>query len=136
MKQLLVFLFVFSICMLDHVSGGGIRISNELKNKKLLWMRCYSKDDVLGPKIIPIGQHYENLFDINFWHTTRFMCTLRQGPNFRHYQNFTAFKLFAMADEGGLWDWRARENGIYLKKEAGEKVLNPVWMHKEYDWIY
>ncbi|EFH51635.1 hypothetical protein ARALYDRAFT_904963 [Arabidopsis lyrata subsp. lyrata] len=106
-----VFLFVFSLCILGHVSGAGIRISNELKFKKLLWIRCYSKDDVLGPKTIPIG------------------------PNYRHYQNFTAFKLFGVKDQGGLWDWRAREDGIYLKKEGGSHIKNPVDMHKEYVWI-
>ncbi|KAG7648715.1 putative plant self-incompatibility S1 [Arabidopsis thaliana] len=136
MKKLSVFLFVFSLCMLRHVYGAGIRISNELKFKKNLWMRCYSKDDVLGPNIIPNRQYYENIFHINFWHSTLFMYTLRQSPNYIHYQNFTVFKLFSLRDQGGLWDWRAREDGIYLKKEAGEAILNPVYMHKVYDWIY
>ncbi|EFH53254.1 hypothetical protein ARALYDRAFT_484464, partial [Arabidopsis lyrata subsp. lyrata] len=108
-------LFVCSLCLLGHVSSAGIRIGNELKNKKLLWMRCYSKDDVIGPKIIPIGGHSFNYFGTNFWSTTRFMCTLRQGPNYRHHQNFTAFKLYSASDDGGVWDWRAREDGIYLK---------------------
>ncbi|EOA25978.1 hypothetical protein CARUB_v10019367mg [Capsella rubella] len=136
MKNFSVFLFVFGLCMLGHVSGAGIRIANELKFKKLLWMRCYSKDDVLGPRIIPIGQHFTDYFSTNFLGTTRFMCTLRQGPNYRHYQNFTAFKLFSHTDHGGLWDWRAREDGIYLKKEGGLHIRNPVNMHKAYDWIY
>ncbi|CAL9248438.1 unnamed protein product [Arabidopsis halleri] len=135
MKFFLVFLFVFSLCMLGHVSGAGIRISNELKFKKLLWIRCYSKDDVIGPKTIPIGDQFENIFNLNIWGTTRFMCTLKQGPNYRHYQNFTAFKLFGVKDQGGIWDWRAREDGIYLKKEGGSHIKNPVDMHKEYDWI-
>ncbi|KAG7567643.1 Plant self-incompatibility S1 [Arabidopsis thaliana x Arabidopsis arenosa] len=135
MKNFSVFLFVFSLCMLGHVSGSGIRIANELKFKKLLWIRCYSKDDVFGPKTIPIGQHVEISFRINLWATTRFMCTLRQGPNYRHYQKFTAFKLFGVTDHGGLWDWRAREDGIYLNKEGGRHIRNPVNMHKMYDWI-
>nr|F2Q9V5.1 RecName: Full=S-protein homolog 16; Flags: Precursor [Arabidopsis thaliana]CBL43000.1 S Protein Homologue 16 [Arabidopsis thaliana] len=136
MKNLLVFIFVFSLCMFDHVSGAGIRIGNELKFQKLLWMRCYSKDDVLGPKIIPIGGHFVTYFSVNIWRTTRFMCTLKQGPNYRHYQNFTAFKLFGMEDHGDVWDWRARENEIYLKKKEGGKFIkNPVNMHKVYDWI-
>ncbi|XP_020882046.1 S-protein homolog 23 [Arabidopsis lyrata subsp. lyrata] len=62
MKNLSIFLFVCSLCLLGHVSSAGIRIGNELKNKKLLWMRCYSKDDVIGPKIIPIGGHSFNYF--------------------------------------------------------------------------
>ncbi|KAL9286069.1 putative plant self-incompatibility S1, armadillo-like helical, pumilio domain-containing protein [Arabidopsis thaliana] len=118
MKNLSICMFVFSLCMFGHVSGAGIRIANELKFKKNLWMRCYSKDDVLGLHIIPIGGHFLDYFGTNFWGTTRFMCTLRQGPNYRHYQSFTAFKLFSMEDHGGLWDWRAREDGIYLKKEV------------------
>lgn len=136
MKNLSIFIFVFSLCMLGHVSGAGLRIANELKFKKLLWMRCYSKDDVLGPRIIPIGGHFEDTFGVNFWGTTRFMCTLRQGPNYRHYQNFTAFKLFSHTDHGGMWDWRAREDGIYLKKVGGKHIWKPVNMHKVYDWIY
>ncbi|EOA15782.1 hypothetical protein CARUB_v10007079mg [Capsella rubella] len=115
-----------------HVSGAGIRIANQLKSNKLLWMRCYSKNDVIGPKIIPIGQNYTFYFGVNVFQTTRFMCTLKQGPNYRHYQNFTAFKVL---DTGGMWDWRAREDGIYLEKEFGSFAQNPVNMHKEFDWI-
>nr|P0DN94.1 RecName: Full=S-protein homolog 17; Flags: Precursor [Arabidopsis thaliana] len=135
MKNLSIFMFVFSLCMFGHVSRARIRIANELKFKKNLWMRCYSKDDVLGPHIIPIGGHFLDYFGTNFWGTTRFMCTLRQGPNYIHYQSFTAFKLFSMEDHGGLWDWRAREDGIYLKKEGNKFIKNPVNMHKVYDWI-
>ncbi|EOA18981.1 hypothetical protein CARUB_v10007626mg [Capsella rubella] len=122
--------------MLHHiVSGAGIRIANQLKSKKLLWMRCYSKDDVIGPKIISMGQNYTFYFGVNFFHTTRYMCTLKQGPNYKHYQKFTAFKVFSNLDTGGLWDWSAREDGIYLEKEEGSFVQNPVYKHKEFDWI-
>ncbi|KAL9292858.1 S-protein 23 [Arabidopsis thaliana] len=134
--QNLSILLVCSFCILGHVSSAGIRIGNELKNKKLLWMRCYSKDDVIGPLIIPIGGHRFNYFGTNIFATTRFMCTLRQGPNYRHHQNFTAFKLYSASDDGGVWDWRAREDGIYLKIKAERGVNRPVFMHKKYDWIY
>ncbi|CAL9248365.1 unnamed protein product [Arabidopsis halleri] len=133
MKNLSVFLFVFSIYILGHVSGTGITITNELQFKKLLWMRCYSKDDVIGPKVLSIGQQYENSFRANIWGTTRFMCTLKQGPNYKHYQNFTAFKQYTGYDNGADWDWRVREDGIYLKKEGG--IRKSVDMHKVYDWI-
>ncbi|XP_019098409.1 PREDICTED: pumilio homolog 15-like [Camelina sativa] len=86
MKNLTIFLLVFSLCMFGHVSGAGIRIVNELKNKKSLWMRCYSKDDVLGPTIIPNGGHFTDYFFHNLFGTTRFMCTLKQGPGFKHSQ--------------------------------------------------
>ncbi|XP_010502774.1 PREDICTED: pumilio homolog 15-like [Camelina sativa] len=132
MKILSIFLFVFSIYMLGHVSGAKIRIVNELRFKKLLWMRCYSKNDVIGPNILPIGQDSITSFTPNIWGRTRFMCTLKQGPNYRHYQNFTAFKQYSGLDGGGLWDWRAREDGIYLKKEGSQKSTD---MHKVYDWI-
>ncbi|AEE77225.1 Plant self-incompatibility protein S1 family [Arabidopsis thaliana] len=93
--QNLSILLVCSFCILGHVSSAGIRIGNELKNKKLLWMRCYSKDDVIGPLIIPIGGHRFNYF---------------------------AFKLYSASDDGGVWDWRAREDGIYLKIKAERGV--------------
>ncbi|XP_020883534.1 S-protein homolog 16 [Arabidopsis lyrata subsp. lyrata] len=104
MKNFSVFLFVFSLCMLDHVSGSGIWIANELKFKKILWIRCYSKDDKFGPQEIPIGQH-----------------------------EFTAFKLSGFMDHGSLWDWRAREDGIYLNK-GDQHISNPVNLQKVYDW--
>ncbi|XP_010425526.1 PREDICTED: pumilio homolog 15-like [Camelina sativa] len=135
MKNFSVFLFVLSLCVFNHVSGAGVRIANELKFNKNLWMRCYSKDDVTGPKIIPMGQDYSFYFGINFFRTTRFMCTLKQGPNYEHYQSFTAFKVFSNLDTGGLWDWRAKEDGVYLVKEHEYFVQNPVNLHKEYDWI-
>ncbi|CAN8275901.1 unnamed protein product [Cochlearia groenlandica] len=134
MRNFSIFLFVFSLCILGYVIGAGIKITNDLKSNKLLWMRCYSKDDVLGPKTLRIGEHYLACFEPNFWGTTRFMCTLRQGPNYKHHQNFTAFKLFtfelfSMMDDGCVWDWRARENGIYLEK-------NNEKLHKVYDWMF
>ncbi|EOA25786.1 hypothetical protein CARUB_v10019153mg [Capsella rubella] len=132
MKNLSVFIFVFSIYMLGHVSGGMFRIGNELKSKKLLWVRCYSKDDVIGPNIIPIGEDCKVGFMANFWGTTRFMCTLKQGPHYKHYQNFTAFRQFNWFDEGNLWDWRAREDGIYLNREG---IFKHGKMHKVYDWL-
>lgn len=132
MKTLSIFLFVFSIYMLGHVSGAKIRIANELKFKKLLSMACFSKNDVIGPKIIPMGQNYVIKFGANIWGTTRFMCKLRQGPNYKHYQNFTAFKQYSGLDGGGLWDWRAREDGIYLMKEGSQKSAS---LHKVYDWL-
>ncbi|CAN8275905.1 unnamed protein product [Cochlearia groenlandica] len=91
-------------------------------------MSCFSSEDVLGPATLPIGKHYLNEFDINFFRTTRFKCSLKQGPNYKHYQHFTAFKLYSMMDDGCLWDWRAREDGIYLEKQ-NEKL------HKVYDWM-
>ncbi|XP_010501346.1 PREDICTED: pumilio homolog 15-like [Camelina sativa] len=137
MKNFLVFLFVLTLCLLNHISGGGVRIANELKFNKSLWMRCYSKDDVIGPKIIPIGQPYVYYFTINFFATTRFMCTLKQGPNYKHYQNFTAFKVISYKKNGGLWDWRAREDGVYLEKQDkdGSFVQDSVNPQKVYDWI-
>uniref|UniRef100_A0A0D3DB37 Uncharacterized protein n=1 Tax=Brassica oleracea var. oleracea TaxID=109376 RepID=A0A0D3DB37_BRAOL len=39
-------------------------------------------------------------------------------------------------DNGALWDWRARENGIYLKVWAGEHEQGGAYMHKVHDWIY
>ena len=121
--------------MLDHVFGSGIRITNELKFNKLLRIGCYSKDDKFGPKTIPIGKHVEINFMINFWRTTRFMCHLEQGPNYKHYQKFTAFKLSGFMDEGGIWDWRAREDGIYLDKESGKHIGKSINLHKMYDWL-
>ncbi|AEC07639.1 Plant self-incompatibility protein S1 family [Arabidopsis thaliana] len=102
MKNFSIFLFVFSLCMFDHVSSSGFKITNELKSNKLLRIGCYSKDDIFGPKTIPIGQHVEINFTINFWHTTRFMCNLEQGPNYKHYQKFTAYKVSGFMVEEGI----------------------------------
>lgn len=131
MKSLTIFLFVISLCMLGHVSGAGIRIVNELKSKKTLWMRCYSKDDVLGPVVIPNGGHFTDYFVHNMFGTTRFMCTLKQGPGFKHIQSFRAFK------NSGLWDWRAREDGIYLRRIHEKRFDDGADnLHKEKDWVY
>nr|VDD38551.1 unnamed protein product [Brassica oleracea] len=117
MKNLSIFLCVVSFCMISHVYGS-IRISNELKFKK---------------KTLP---RYEKYFNTNIFGTTRFMCTLRQGPNYRRTQSFTAFKQVSPRDNGALWDWRARENGIYLKVWAGKHEQGSAYMHKAFDWIY
>ncbi|KAG2264270.1 hypothetical protein Bca52824_071349 [Brassica carinata] len=46
----------------------------------------------MEPVIKKPGEHHRIYFRTNFWGTTRFMCTSRQGPNYRHSQSFTAFK--------------------------------------------
>ncbi|XP_010446099.1 PREDICTED: pumilio homolog 15-like [Camelina sativa] len=129
MKNLTIYFFLFCLCMLGHVSGSGIRIMNELKNKKTIWMRCSSKEDVLGPTVIPSGGEFVNNFNRNIFGRTRFMCTIKQGPTFKRILNFRAFK------EGGKWDWRVREDGIYLKRTVGRFTNSTEDLHKDLDWI-
>ncbi|CAH2045303.1 unnamed protein product [Thlaspi arvense] len=135
MKNISVFLIVLGLCMISHVYGGGFRIGNELKNKKKLWVSCYSGDDRISPRVVEPGQHWQRNFATNVFGGTQFMCTLRQGPNYRHHKKFTAFKQQSASDNGGLWDWRARENGIYLKVWGGKHARGEVNMHKAFDWI-
>ncbi|CAG7872710.1 unnamed protein product, partial [Brassica rapa] len=85
MNNLSIFLCVV-FCMISHVYGD-IRIANELKFNKYLWISCFSGDDRMEPDLI----------------------------NYRHSRSFTAFKQVSPSDRGALWDWRAREKGIYLK---------------------
>ncbi|CAF2004632.1 S-protein homolog 17-like [Brassica napus] len=134
MNNLSIFLCVV-FCMISHVYGD-IRIANELKFNKYLWISCFSGDDRMEPVIKKPGEHHRIYFRTNFWGTTRFMCTLRQGPNYRHSQSFTAFKQVSPSDRGTLWDWRARENGIYLKVWEDEFSQGETNMHKAFDWIY
>ncbi|KAG2261430.1 hypothetical protein Bca52824_068509 [Brassica carinata] len=134
MKNPSIFLCVV-FCMIIHVYGD-IKIANELKFKKKLWISCFSGDDRMEPVIKEPGEHHHIYFHTNIWGSTRFMCTLRQGPNYRHTQSFTAFKQVSPSDRGALWDWRARENGIYLKVWAGEHEQGGASMHKVFDWIY
>ncbi|KAL0719995.1 hypothetical protein Bca4012_069319 [Brassica carinata] len=136
MKNLSTFLCVVVIlCMISHVYCS-FWIANELKLKKKLWISCFSGDDRMAPVIKNPGEVYRRNFHTNLWGTTQFMCTLRQGPNYRHTQNFTAFKQQSPSDLGALWDWRARENGIYLKVLGGPHRQGAVNMHKAFDWIY
>ncbi|XP_010451133.1 PREDICTED: pumilio homolog 15-like [Camelina sativa] len=135
MKNLTIFLFVLTLCLFGHVSSAGIKIMNELKMNKTLLMKCYSKNDVLGPKKIPNGGSYTNYFKRNIFGRTRFMCTLLQGPKFKLTQKFRAFKV------KGLWEWRAREDGIYLRRKSHGKTFDDSTknlhkeLHKEFDWI-
>ncbi|KFK33604.1 hypothetical protein AALP_AA5G035500 [Arabis alpina] len=41
-----------------------------------------------------------------------------------------------MADNGGLWDWRARENGIYLKVWGNKHSQGTKSMHHALHWNY
>ncbi|XP_010445801.1 PREDICTED: pumilio homolog 15 [Camelina sativa] len=130
MKILTIFLLVFSLCMFGHVSSAGIRIVNELKNKKSFWMRCYSKNDVLGPIIILNGGHFTDYFFHNLFGTMHFMCILKQGPEFKHNQSFRAFK------KSRLWEWRAIQDGIYLRRIYKARFdVSIENIHKEHDWI-
>ncbi|ESQ55862.1 hypothetical protein EUTSA_v10026776mg [Eutrema salsugineum] len=128
MKTLSIFLFVLNICMISHVYGqlvgAGFNISNELQNKKKLWFSCYSGDDRIAPGTLEPGASWGRNFKTNIWENTWFMCTLKQGPNYRHHQSFTAFKQ------------ETRENDIYLKVWGGKDSRSKVNMHKKYDWIY
>ncbi|CAN8253523.1 unnamed protein product [Cochlearia groenlandica] len=119
--------------MIGHVLSGGIRIANEFKDKRDLWMSCYEEpyNTVISPRIIKPGGHFSHVFQTLPWGTTRYTCVLRHGPRLKHYQSFKAFRCFDVKDTGGNWDWRARENGIYLKKPDGWYPMN---MHKALDW--
>ncbi|CAF1699072.1 unnamed protein product, partial [Brassica napus] len=119
-----IFLFLFSLCIIVHVHGHGVKISNELKFQKDLNMSCFSADDRIKERTLKPGTHWEFNFGLNVVGNTRYMCTLKQGPGFKHHQSFRAFK------RRGLWDWRAREDGIYLTRKKSEQP------HKEYDWLY
>lgn len=58
------------------------------------------------------------------------MCTLKQGPGFSHNVSFRAFK------NSGLWDWRARKDGIYLRRIYETKFDDGADnLHKEQNWI-
>ncbi|ESQ55873.1 hypothetical protein EUTSA_v10026927mg [Eutrema salsugineum] len=105
MKTLSIFLFVLNICMISHVYGQSV-------------------DDRIAPGTLEPGASWGRNFKTNIWGNTRFMCTLKQGPNYRHHQSFTAFKQ------------ETRENGIYLKVWGGKDSRSKVNMHKKYDWIY
>ncbi|KAJ4901065.1 Plant self-incompatibility protein S1 family [Raphanus sativus] len=133
MNNLSIFICVV-FCMISHVYGD-IRIANELKFNKNLWISCFSGDDRMEPVVKKPGEQYRISFSTNYWGTTQFMCTLRQGPNYRHSQSFTAFKQVSPSDWGALWDWRAREDGIYLEVWEDHNSQGGTNMHKAFDWI-
>lgn len=135
MKNLSMFLFVLSLCMINHVYGAGFRIANELKFRKNLNVSCHSGDDRFDPLILRPGQHWKRKFQTNVFGGTRFTCRLSQGPGYKHFQEFTSFKQISAWDNGGLWDWRARENGIYLKVWGHIHSQGEVNMHLEHKWI-
>ncbi|CAF2004613.1 unnamed protein product [Brassica oleracea] len=117
-----------------YTAASGFQTNSN--SRKKLSVSCYSKDNRMKTEIIEPGARYEKYFNTNIFGTTRFMCTLRQGPNYRRTQSFTAFKQVSPRDNGALWDWRARENGIYLKVWAGKHEQGSAYMHKAFDWIY
>ncbi|XP_023638066.1 S-protein homolog 16-like, partial [Capsella rubella] len=113
----------------------GIKITNELKFKKLLWMRCYSKDDVLDKSKSRRGLQQKK--ELTAPNEPRQANNRFRGCSFtRSLDMACVFWTSSYSDLGGLWDWRAREDEIYFqKKKSGLHVKFLVNMYKVYDWI-
>ncbi|KAF8118859.1 hypothetical protein N665_0002s0165 [Sinapis alba] len=130
MKNLFIFLIILSVCI-DHTIGKEIKLVlvNELRNNKVLAIRCKSKNDNLGDHDLRVGQSKDFSFNDNVWKTTLFWCNMWQAPSYRVHQRFDAYKSQWKRYLDPTYYWIAREDGIYFREEPYGKP--PV---KRYDW--
>ncbi|XP_010499348.1 PREDICTED: pumilio homolog 15-like [Camelina sativa] len=129
MKYLLVFLIVYGQCIIGNVSAGQtnyLEVWNDLN--VTLFVHCKSgSSDRKGAYKQP-GQLYPFPIRDNFWKTTLFWCTLRQGPNWKKGRKFDVYKYEKGVAQGAYYIWRAKKDGIYFQRNK-----NPL--HKVWDWM-
>ncbi|EOA37509.1 hypothetical protein CARUB_v10011683mg [Capsella rubella] len=131
MNYLLVFLIVCGQCMIGNVSGltNDIHIWNDLDPKHkhtTLFVHCKSGSQDQGPKYIPWGKVHHFGVEQNWRRSKLYWCTLRHGPNYRLGNKFDVYKYQDGVPNGHTYDWIAREDGVYFRRENGpiRKVHN------------
>lgn len=135
MKYLSVFLIVYGLCIIGNVYGisqtNTLNIWNDLDpNHKhtTLFVHCKSGNTDKGPQYLPYGKLYTFRVKENFWRSTLFWCTFRHGPNYRLEQKFDVYKYEAGVAQGGTYDWIAREDGIYFRRNSAPIRRVHNWM--------
>ncbi|KAG7598525.1 Plant self-incompatibility S1 [Arabidopsis suecica] len=133
MKYLLVFLFVYAMCIIGNVYGGEtntLNIWNDLDpNHKhtSLFVHCKSGSSDRGKQEVLWGKKYTFPIRDNIWKTTLFWCTFRHGPRYQIGAVFDVYEYKAGVAQGGTYEWTAREDGIYFR-------LNQGTIHKVHNW--
>ncbi|KAJ4882414.1 Plant self-incompatibility protein S1 family [Raphanus sativus] len=100
-----------------------VRVINQLEHNKLLKIRC---DDNEWDSVVRIGDEYEYTF--NFFKRILFLCKLSQGPNnFEHHQEFMAYNVFWSKATDSIYNWIAKEDGIYYSQDGSTPMLSYYW---------
>ncbi|KAL0718061.1 hypothetical protein Bca4012_067383 [Brassica carinata] len=100
-------------------------LCNQLEHNKLLKIRC---DNGEGEKLVKIGGEYEFTFGDDFFGTTRYSCTMNQGPNnFKHHQEFAAYDASWSKAFVATCKWIAREDGIYFSQDENPPLKRYAW---------
>ncbi|XP_010543913.1 PREDICTED: pumilio homolog 15-like [Tarenaya hassleriana] len=133
------FLLVVAAAPCMNVSHAGlydrnhVAIRNALEHNKTLKVHCKSKDNDLGFHLLGPDTVYRFKFHDNFGLSTLYWCNLWQGPHYKHYQVFVAYRSiwFWRADKTVMWE--AREDGIYEYVDDTHAVFKYKWdaPHKE-----
>ncbi|KAG2262529.1 hypothetical protein Bca52824_069608 [Brassica carinata] len=130
MNNLFKVLILLGLCIglsngFDMLGGSKVTLSNQLEHNKLLKVRC---DNDEGEQLVKIGDEYEFTFGDNIFGTTRYSCTMDQGPNnFKHHQEFVAYDASWSKALDVRCEWIAREDGIYFSLDGNPPLRRYEW---------
>jgi hypothetical protein len=112
-KNVMILFLVIGLCLCTLVEcKKHVSIKNRLGSGKNLSIHCKSGDDDLGAQNIADGQEYGFSFNVNFFRTTLFFCSLawEKVPQY-HIEAYSYAKDHVRCDSGCSWIVAAE--GIY-----------------------
>ncbi|KAL0648736.1 hypothetical protein Bca4012_047027 [Brassica carinata] len=126
MNNLLIVLVLLGLCI--GLGESTLTLRNQLEHNKLLKIIC-SNDVGSWMLKLKIGEEYTFPRQPPGYIWRGYMCSMEQGPNFKHSQYFEALNARWSRGKGldATCKWIARENGIYFSTD-GSPLL------KRYEW--
>ncbi|KAF8111082.1 hypothetical protein N665_0076s0084 [Sinapis alba] len=137
MKNISIFLFVFTLCMIDNVYGDNLLkgqkttlyFRNGLSYKKWLKVHCKSGNNDMGTHYLkPGGIDYQFSVYDNVFGGTLIWCTLSKGPDYKVSSTFDAYKQNNGKPHGIAYNYIAKDDGIYHSNLVEFKL------HKKFNW--
>ncbi|XP_019086577.1 PREDICTED: uncharacterized protein LOC109126993 [Camelina sativa] len=108
----------------------NVEIVNQLKFHKKMKVHCKSRSHNFPITYLNIGESFQ--FKFTILSKTKYWCNLWQGPNYKHYVVFDAFRPDKDFIDGtctgmhpNVCRWTAKEEGVYVrnKKFEGEYFM-------------
>ncbi|KAG7541076.1 Plant self-incompatibility S1 [Arabidopsis thaliana x Arabidopsis arenosa] len=103
----------------------NVEIVNQLEFHKILRVHCKSKSHDFPITYLNIGESFQ--FKFTIFPKTLYWCNLWQGPNYKHYVVFAAFRPDKDFIDGtctgmhpNVCRWTAKEEGVYVRNKQFE----------------
>ncbi|ESQ35668.1 hypothetical protein EUTSA_v10009050mg [Eutrema salsugineum] len=141
MKNLSIFLFVFTLCI-NPFEGikTTVIVQNGLSQKKWLRVSCLilQTNQRFGVHYLkPGGKDYQVTFDDALYVNDIFKCRLGKGSDFKIFKDVVMYSKnppYRFKPHYGTYTWKAEDDGIYYFNNQRFKKPRPPFYEKMFDW--